>query len=96
MRGLLVLMLLLIGGLQGLQASEYRPSEERTSRAQHACCPHAGAHASCCPDACASPAVIADSPGLSLWCAREGHLIAIEAGIFASRGESPLIRPPIF
>jgi hypothetical protein len=110
MRRLLVLVLLLIGGLQVLQASEYRTSRENEAGASHAgtpqagmphagmphsCCPSAGAHASCCPDACSSPAAIANSTETSLWCGRRDHVAALEAGAFMSRRESPLIRPPI-
>jgi hypothetical protein len=100
MRRLLVLVLLLIGGLQVLQASEYRTSRENQAGASHAgmphsCCPNAGAHASCCPDACSSPAAIANSAEISLGCGRGDRVAALEAGAFMSRGESPLIRPPI-
>jgi hypothetical protein len=105
MRLLLVLVLLLMGGLQVLQASEYRTSGESHTASSHegtphagmprSCCPNAGAHAGCCPDACSSPAAIANAAGISLWCGRVDRVAALEAGTFVSRGESPLIRPPI-
>ena len=84
---LLLLVFLLLGGLQ--------VSQSFASVAAHACCPDAGLHSSCCLDAGLAPLASAASNGTSLWCGRTVCAAPLKSGLFRSRGESPLIRPPI-
>jgi hypothetical protein len=62
---------------------------------QESCCPK-GQHAtSCCLDLCLSTVGVTVSPVASSWIAHSAPALAAKSSIFSSRGDSPLIRPPI-
>jgi hypothetical protein len=99
-----VLILMLVIGLQGslaafaatsplmstdCQSTAAVPSE------QDSCCPK-GQHAmSCCLDLCLSTLGATVSPITLSWFDRPSNQLATKPAIFTSRGDSPLIRPPI-
>jgi hypothetical protein len=105
-RELIALILILAIGLQGYMAafaatSPLMSADCQTTAATHAdaaqdsCCPK-GQHAmSCCLDLCLSTVGATVSPiGLS-WFYRPSEPVTSKPAIFSSRGDSPLIRPPI-
>jgi hypothetical protein len=101
-RQLTALLLTLALGLQGSSAfaavTPLMQSDNQTSaeshHASHKCCPTGGLNASCCPDACVASVAIPNSSGLVVGSGRTAPL-QFRTTIFFSRGESPLIRPPI-
>lgn len=50
---------------------------------------------SCCLDLCLSNVGVTVSPAASVWYARSASALPAQTSIFSSRGDSPLIRPPI-
>jgi hypothetical protein len=62
---------------------------------QDSCCPK-GQHISCCLDLCLSTIGTIASPMAALTgFDRQSEAVATKLAIFSSRGDSPLIRPPI-
>jgi hypothetical protein len=100
------LMLMLAIGLQGSLAafaatSPLMSTDCNTTSVAHSvasqdsCCPK-GQHAmSCCLDLCLSAVGATVSPIALTWFVPPSELLATKPAIFSSRGESPLIRPPI-
>jgi hypothetical protein len=106
-RELVILILMIAIGLQGSLAAFAATSPlmstdcqttatARSDASQDSCCP-TGQHAmSCCLDLCLSSAGAAVSPAIPLrWFAPSAPVKAAGTSIFSSRGDSPLIRPPI-
>jgi hypothetical protein len=105
-RELIALILILAIGLQSSLAafaatSTLMSSDCHTTAAAHSdaaqdsCCPK-GQHAmSCCLDLCLSTVGTIVSPQALTWFDRPSEAMATEPAIFSSRGDSPLIRPPI-
>jgi hypothetical protein len=106
-RQLIALAMILAVGLQGsltafaagipVMQADCQTSAESQSVADKACCP-SGAHtASCCSDAClaAATAAVSASPTSLIWHNRTAPVLQVGAPAFFSRGDSPLIRPPI-
>jgi hypothetical protein len=62
---------------------------------QKSCCP-SGLHTmNCCLDACLTAVGIIVSPAPTMWYGRTARALPFHASTFSSRGDSPLIRPPI-
>jgi hypothetical protein len=105
-RELIALILILAIGLQGTLAafaatSPFMSTDCQTTTAAHSdgaqasCCPK-GQHArSCCLDLCLSTVGTIVSPIALTWFDRPSEVLATKPAIFSSRGDSPLIRPPI-
>jgi hypothetical protein len=105
-RGLIALILIFAVGLQGSFAafaatSPLMSTDCQTTAAAHSdaaqdsCCPK-GQHAmSCCLDLCLSTVGTIVSPIPITWFDRPSEAMAAKPAIFSSRGDSPLIRPPI-
>jgi hypothetical protein len=62
---------------------------------QNSCCPKSHRAMSCCLDLCLSTVGAVVSPMALTWFIPPTELQASKPAIFSSRGESPLIRPPI-
>jgi hypothetical protein len=106
-RELIALILMLAIGLQGSLAalaatSPSIPAVCQTAAAAHAdavrdsCCPKGQYAMSCCLDLCLSTVGTIASPISLIWFDRPSEAAATKSAIFSSRGDSPLIRPPIF
>lgn len=105
-RELIALVLMLVIGLQGSVAafastSPLMSSDCQTTAiahshaAQDSCCPKGQRAMSCCLDLCLSSVGATMTPiAVTLICA-PATLKAAKPPIFFSRGDSPLIRPPI-
>jgi hypothetical protein len=106
-RELVVLILMIAIGLQGslaafaatspLMSTDCHTTTTALSDAsQDSCCPK-GQHAMrCCLDLCVSTIGAAVAPPIPLdWFAPSAPVMAARTSIFSSRGDSPLIRPPI-
>jgi hypothetical protein len=105
-RELIALILILAIGLQGSLAafaatSPSMPTECQTTASAHSdasqdsCCPN-GQHAkSCCLDLCLFTVGGVVSPIALSWFDQPSEAPATKPAIFSSRGDSPLIRPPI-
>jgi hypothetical protein len=105
-RELIALILMLGIGLQGSIAAFAATSPllstdcQTTAMAhsdalQDSCCPK-GEHAmSCCLDLCLSTVGVIVSPATLAAFASPARLLTAKPAIFSSRGDSPLIRPPI-
>jgi hypothetical protein len=105
-RELIALILMLAIGLQGSMAafaatSPLMSSDCQTTATAHAdaaqdsCCPK-GQHAmSCCLDLCLSTVGTIASPMALTWFDRPSEAVATKPAIFSSRGDLPLIRPPV-
>jgi hypothetical protein len=105
-RQLIALIVILALGLQGsvaafAAASEMMSSDCTTSSvgqsdtSHKSCCPSGLHTASCCLDACLATVAVAMSPGSSVWYGRSARALPIHTATFSSRGDAPLIRPPI-
>jgi hypothetical protein len=106
-RQLIALVVMLAIGLHGTMTafaatSPLMPIDCQLAAIAHAdaiqdsCCPK-GQHAmSCCLDLCLSTAGVTESPAALTWFARSAPALPDHTSIFSSRGDSPLIRPPIF
>jgi hypothetical protein len=68
---------------------------DHSGASQNSCCPKTHHAMSCCLDLCLSPVGAAVSPMALTWFIPPSELMAPKPEIFFSRGESPLIRPPI-
>jgi hypothetical protein len=62
---------------------------------QDSCCPKGQSAMSCCLDLCLSTMGASVTPIALTWFAPPAELPAAKSAIFYSRGDSPLIRPPI-
>jgi hypothetical protein len=105
-RELIALILILAIGLQGSLAAFAATSPlmstdcqstvaTHADAAQDSCCPK-GQHAmSCCLDLCLSTVGTIVSPVALSWFDQPSEALATKPAIFSSRGDSPLIRPPI-
>jgi hypothetical protein len=99
-------ILLFVIGLQGsmatfaatspLMAADCQTtSVSQSDASRNSCCPK-GQHAtSCCLDLCLSTVGAIVSPLALIWFDRPSEPVATKPAIFSSRGDSPLIRPPI-
>jgi len=103
-RQLIALIVMLALGLQGslvaLAAAEPQMANCKTlaesqNVAHKGCCPSGLHTASCCLDACLSAVAVTVSPASLVWYGRIGRAQTFRTVIFSSRGDSPLIRPPI-
>src|ERR1019366_3789902 len=104
-RPLFSIMLMLVIALPGsvaafadiapLRADCAFAAESPLAAAHHTCC-DPGSHAmNCCPDSCAPTVAIAASIAPVIWYGRSAPAVHFRATSFSSRGDSPLIRPPI-
>jgi hypothetical protein len=105
-REFVALILMMAIGLQGSIAAFAAPSPlmstdcqtaatAHSSASQDSCCPK-GQHAmSCCLDLCLSTVGTTVSPVALTWSAPPVKLQAAKSSSFSSRGDTPLIRPPI-
>jgi hypothetical protein len=105
-REIIALILILAIGLQGSMAAFAATSPlmsadcqttaiVHSDASQDSCCPK-GQHAmSCCLDLCLSTVGATVSPVALALFAAPGELQVATSSIFSSRGDSPLIRPPI-
>jgi hypothetical protein len=105
-RQLIALILMLAIGLQGsvaafagtapLMSTDCQTTAMAHSGAsQDSCCPTGQRAMSCCLDLCLSTMGAAVSPIALTWVIPPSELQVIKPAIFSSRGDSPLIRPPI-
>jgi hypothetical protein len=96
-RQLIAVILMLALGLQGSIAAFAATSPVMPTDCQSAdaCCPK-GQHAmSCCLDLCLANVGVTVSPATLAWYARSTPSLPASISTFSSRGDSPLIRPPI-
>ena len=105
-RQLIALIVMLAIGLQGslvafagispLMSTDCQTAvSSYTDASQDSCCPK-GQHAmSCCLDLCLSSVGATVSPVTLAWFARSEPALTALTSSFSSRGDSPLIRPPI-
>jgi hypothetical protein len=105
-RELIALVLMLAIGMQGsvaafaatspLVSTDCQSSAVAHSDASQDCCPKGPRAMSCCLDLCLSTvgAAVSSPPPLG-WFALSGPVTAAKTSIFSSRGNAPLIRPPI-
>jgi hypothetical protein len=105
-RQLIALIAMLAIGLQGTMAafaatSPLMSTDCQSTASLHSdaskdtCCPK-GQHAmSCCLDLCLSNVGVTVAPAALAWFARSAPVVPAQISIFSSRGDSPLIRPPI-
>jgi hypothetical protein len=106
-RQLIALIVILALGLQGslvafaaaglLMQSDCQSSAQTQDVADKSCCPRGVHTTSCCSDACpaAVAAAVAASPAPLIWDNRTTPALRFGTPFFLSRGDSPLIRPPI-
>jgi hypothetical protein len=106
-RQLIALMMILALGLQGslvafaaaapLMQSDCQTSVQTQEVADKSCCPRGVHTTSCCSNACpaAVTAAVAASPAPLIWDSGTTPALRFGAARFLSRGDSPLIRPPI-
>jgi hypothetical protein len=105
-RELIALILMIAFGLQGpitafAATSQWMSGDCQTtataySNASHdSCCPKGQRALSCCLDLCLSTVGATVSLIAPTWFSPPAILQAAESSIFSSRGDSPLIRPPI-
>jgi hypothetical protein len=105
-RELIALTLILAIGLQGslaafaassplMSADCQTTAVAHSDASQDSCCPKGQRAMSCCLDLCLSTVGATVSPIALAWFAPPAVLLAIKPSIFTSRGDSPLIRPPI-
>jgi hypothetical protein len=105
MRPLVALILMLAVGLQGslvaFAASAPGRSDCQTITESHAgashtpCCPSESHMANCCLDACPAALAVTASSAAVVWYCRTASFLQLRTTTFSSRGDSPLIRPPI-
>jgi hypothetical protein len=104
-RQLIALIMILAIGLQGSLAAfaagtpvmqaDCQTSADSQDIAQKSCCPSGLHTAGCCQDACMAMIAIAASPVSLAWYGRTAPPAQLRISTFFSRGDSPLIRPPI-
>jgi hypothetical protein len=105
-RELIALILILAIGLQGSLAAFAATSAlmstdcqstaaAHSDAAQDSCCPKGQRAMSCCLDLCLSTLGATVSPIALTSLDRPSEPLASKPAIFSSRGDSPLIRPPI-
>src|SRR5258708_4580747 len=105
MRQLLALVLLLAVGLQGslaafaavdpAQSACQTAAESQAGPSHTPCCP-SGSHAmNCCLDACPTAVAVSSSDTALVWYRRGKSSPQSPTTTFSSRGDSPLVRPPI-
>jgi hypothetical protein len=76
--------------------SDCRSAVESPSDFAHkSCCPDSLYAMSCCLDACVASVALTVSPASLVWYGRTAQPRQFRAATFSSRGDSPLIRPPI-
>jgi hypothetical protein len=101
---LITIIVMLAIGLQGsaiafagaqLMQSDCQSTSSSQDAALNSCCPSGLHTASCCLDACIAAMAIAVSPLSLVWYGRAGSALQFRSTSFSSRGDSPLIRPPI-
>jgi len=107
-RPLLLWLILLAFGLDGSMAawaevassglSHCQTSADSHSMSSHKhCCRGASHTADCCPDACAAVVALpVTTPSTAAWFGRSPLIPQGHVTCFSTRGDSPLIRPPIF
>jgi hypothetical protein len=107
-RQLIAVIVMLVVGLQGsvvafaaispLMSTDCETVANLHSDAsQDSCCPKGQRTMSCCLDACAGSiaGVVAITPQMLNWQDHAALLPQFRTTYFSSRGDSPLIRPPI-
>jgi hypothetical protein len=104
-RQLITLIVMLAMGLQGsliafagatpLMQSDCQTSADSQDVTQKSCCPSGIHTASCCLDACLADVAIAASPASLVSYSGTVPAPQLHIATFFSRGDSPLIRPPI-
>lgn len=101
-RQIIVLILMLAVCLQTapvlFAAAPQVPSERQTAsqvRTDNPCCPRGVHTASCCLGACLMAANIASGSLPSIWNGHSALDPQFQVSAFTSRGDVPLIRPPI-
>jgi hypothetical protein len=105
-RELFALILVLAIGLQGSVAAFAATAQlmstdcqttamAHSGASQDSCCRQGQRAMSCCLDFCLSTVGAAVSPMALTWFISPSELLAAKRAIFSSRGDSPLIRPPI-
>jgi hypothetical protein len=104
-RQLIALIVMLALGLQGslvafaaasaLMSSDCASSAASQDTSHKSCCPSGLHTASCCLDACVATVAITMSPATLVWYGRTAPALQFRSASFSSRGDSPLIRPPI-
>jgi hypothetical protein len=104
-RRLIALIAMLVIGLQSslvaFAASPLMSTDCQTAAAaqsdasENSCCPKGQQTMSCCLVACLTAAAVAVSPASSLWYGRTASALPSSSMAFSSRGDMPLIRPPI-
>jgi hypothetical protein len=85
-------------GISPLMSTDCQTAANSHSEAlQDSCCPKGQRTVSCCLDACAGSiaGVVAMTPQVLNWQDRATLLPQFRTTHFSSRGDSPLIRPPI-
>jgi hypothetical protein len=103
-RQLIALILMLAIGLQGSMAAFAATSPVSTDcrttahsgASQDSCCPNGQRAVSCCLDLCLSTVGATVSQVAPTWFIPPSESTVVKPAIFSSRGDSPLIRPPIF
>jgi hypothetical protein len=103
-RQIIALLVILAIGLQGSvsalasAAMQYDCTTAAVSQSDHpqkSCCPSGQHSPSCCLDACVIAVGISASPAFSIWHGLTAQTLQFRLMTFSSRGDSPLIRPPI-
>jgi hypothetical protein len=101
---LVALILMLAVGLQGsviafagaqLMQSDCQSTSDSQDFAHKSCCPNGIHTAGCCQDACVAVMAMAASPVSLAWYGGTAPAAQLRISTFFSRGDSPLIRPPI-
>src|ERR1700675_2763713 len=104
-RQLVALILMLAVGLQGSVAafaasapgqSDCQAAAESQAGVSHTSCCPSGSHTSnCCLDACPAAIAVTATSAAIVWYRRTASFLQFHTTTFSSRGDSPLIRPPI-
>jgi len=104
-RQFVALILMLAIGLQGslaafaansLGQSDCQTTAESQAGGSHrSCCPSGSHMANCCLDACPTAVAATTSSAALVWHRRATSVLQFQTTTFSSRGDSPLIRPPI-
>jgi hypothetical protein len=105
-RQLIAVIVMFAIGLQGslvafAAASVSMPSDcamlaaSQSESSHKSCCPSGLHTASCCLDTCLATAAVAAPPAPLAWYGGAAPAVQFHMASFSSRGDSPLIRPPI-
>jgi hypothetical protein len=104
-RQVVALILMLAVGLQGslaaFSASALGQSDCQTTAEGHvgashtSCCPSGSHMANCCQDACPTAVAVTTSSAALVWYRHTASVLQFRTTTFSTRGDSPLIRPPI-